>query len=51
MSAQPPVTKFFDNNGMLLHHAIGRQGEGHEPSGINVSMASEEMKTTSKRAV
>jgi hypothetical protein len=43
VSAQPPITKFFDNNGMLLHHTIGRQGEGHGPSGINFSIASEEM--------
>jgi hypothetical protein len=43
MSAQPPITNFFDNNEMLLHHAIGLQGEGHGPSGINFSIASEEM--------
>jgi hypothetical protein len=49
MSAQATITKFFDNNGMLLHHTIGQQGEGHEPSGINFSMASEEMKNDQQK--
>jgi hypothetical protein len=40
MSAQLPILKFFDNNGMLLHHAIGGQGGS---SGMSFSMASEEM--------